>query len=216
MRTIRSLPMALALLMMLAVPVMAQNGSEGDTVTKTFELTLNGDVPADHLFTVHLTPVRDCGPVCAPEQVKFCGKTERGEAMRVLSDEDCVGDGKAYTYSAELPEGMVLRARWIRIDLSTGTSEVFRATEETIDADMTNTAVYTFGTGVGDDKQDDTKDDQQGEMPREMPDTGAGGLAPGATIQGGNAAVGLTLLVGAGYAVLRRRSPHPVRGIRRD
>lgn len=64
-------------------------------------------------------------------------------------------------------------------------------------ANMTNTAWYDFGTGAG----DDTQDDQQGEMP----DTGAGSLAPGATIPAGNAAAGLTMLVGAGYPVLRRR-----------
>jgi len=39
----------------------------------------------------------------------------------------------------------------------------------------------------------------------EMPDAGAGGLAPGASIPVGNAAAGLMMLVGAGYAVLRRR-----------
>ncbi len=49
------------------------------------------------------------------------------------------------------------------------------------------------------------QDDQQGEMPEEMPETGAGGLVPPATIPVGNAAAGLVMLVGASYAVLRRR-----------
>ena len=39
----------------------------------------------------------------------------------------------------------------------------------------------------------------------EMPDAGAGGLSAGASIPVGNAAAGLTMLVGAGYAVVRRR-----------
>lgn len=53
------------------------------------------------------------------------------------------------------------------------------------------------GTGAG--------GEGSGEMPEELPDTGAGGLATGASIPVGNAAAGLTMLVGAGYAVLRRR-----------
>jgi hypothetical protein len=72
------------------------------------------------------------------------------------------------------------------------------------------------GTGAGDDQQDEdedtgtgdeqeTPDNQQGEMPDELPDTGAGGLAAGARIPVGNAPAGLAMLVGAGYAVLRRR-----------
>ena len=42
-------------------------------------------------------------------------------------------------------------------------------------------------------------------LPGELPDTGAGGLAAGASLLIGNAAVGLVMLLGAGYAVIRRR-----------
>lgn len=77
--------------------------------------------------------------------------------MRVVSDEACVGDGITYTYSVELPEGTVPQAQWFRIDLGTEAREVIRAIEETLDADMTNTAEYTFGTRGGDNKQDDTQ-----------------------------------------------------------
>ena len=59
--------------------------------------------------------------------------------------------------------------------------------------------------GAGNDQVDDTQDDQQVEMARELPATRAGGLAGGATIPVGNAAAGLTMLVGAGYAAIRRR-----------
>ena len=38
-----------------------------------------------------------------------------------------------------------------------------------------------------------------------MPNTGAGGLGAGASLLIGNAAVGLVMLLGAGYAVIRRR-----------
>ena len=60
------------------------------------------------------------------------------------------------------------------------------------------------GTGAGDEQQEDVQDDQQGELPEELPDTGAGGLASGTSIPGGKPATGLTMLLGAGYAVLRR------------
>ncbi len=53
--------------------------------------------------------------------------------------------------------------------------------------------------------EEDAQDDQQGEMPDDMGDTGAGGLASGTTIPVGNAAAACTVLLGAGYAVLRRR-----------
>jgi hypothetical protein len=61
------------------------------------------------------------------------------------------------------------------------------------------------GEDVEDDTQEDVQDDQQGEMPEEMPETGAGRLAPGTSIPVGNAAAGLMVLIGAGYAVMRRR-----------
>jgi hypothetical protein len=116
-----------------------------------------------------------------------------------------------------------------------GSYEAFHLGTEIINADITNTAWYTFGkgTGAGDDQQvpdnqqddedkdtdtsagddtqtpdnqqEDVQDDQQGEMPEELPDTGMGGLAPGATIPVGNAAAGLAMLGGACYAAVRRR-----------
>ncbi len=51
----------------------------------------------------------------------------------------------------------------------------------------------------------DVQDDQQAKTPEELPVTGAGGLARGAAVPVGNAATGLSLLAGGGYAVLRRR-----------
>ncbi len=53
------------------------------------------------------------------------------------------------------------------------------------------------GTGAG--------GEQSGEIPDEVPNTGVGGLASGATIPVGNLAAAFTMLIGAGYTVLRRR-----------
>ena len=207
----------MALLMAMAIPVMAQDGSEGDTVTKTFELTLNGEVTADQLFTLLYTPVRDGGAAGGTEQVIFCGVPDPQPDEVVVSDEDCVGGGNTYTYSAEFPVGTVLSVQWFRIGPDTGPREVVRATEETLDADMTNTVEYTFGAGDdqqapdnqqdGEDKDTDTGagDDQQAETPEEMPETGAGGLAPGASVPWGTMGLAVSGLLAVGYAVIRRR-----------
>ena len=179
----------------------------GDTVTKTFELTLNGTVPADQEFYAVFAIGSSDG-----QFFYFCGPTR---------EKQCVGDGTVYTASVDIPAGYDTETYFYRVNTDTGEKEEFASYAERIDEDMTNRAWYTFGkgtgagddqqddvqddsTGTGDDAQDDTQDDQQGEMPEEMPDTGAGGLAAGATIPVGNAA-GLTMLLGAGYAVIRKR-----------
>ena len=49
------------------------------------------------------------------------------------------------------------------------------------------------------------RDEQDDGQQAELPETGGGGLVAGASIPVANAAAGLTMLVGAGYAVIRRR-----------
>ena len=195
-------------------PDNQQDGDKG-MVTKTFELTLNGTVPeGGEAFQVsYSTGGEAIGLV-------LCS----GEAGATTPL--CEG-GETYSVSVDFPAGTTVEFAFERFNVG-----AFHEGTETINADMTNTAWYTFGkgTGAGDDKQtpdnqqdgedkdagagdeqetpdnqqDDAQDDQQGEMPEEMPETGAGGLAAGAAIPVANAA-GLTMLVGAGYAVLRRR-----------
>jgi hypothetical protein len=211
-------------------PKTPKNQQSDDTITKTFELTLNGDVPADRGFAVFYGTRDQFEGLFESESeeqpfdyILFCGQPEDAEfADTVVSDEDCVGDGTKYRAEVELPHGTELffsYATAVETDLDTAdfffgnVGTLFETGElsgepEVLDTDFTNTAWFTFG-GAGDDKQDDTQDDaqddQQGEMPGEMPDTGAGGLAAGATIPVGNAVAGLTMLVGAGYATVRRR-----------
>ena len=197
-----------------------QQGGGKEMVTKTFELTLNGTVPEDRAFGVAYGTFDDFD---ADEDtiVIFCGQPDPQIGDVVVSDEDCVGDGETYTYSAELPVGMELYFTYLTAveGDEENTAEPFFGNitfegpgePEVLDTDFTNTAWYTFSGGASDkqetpdNQQDDVQDDQQGEMPEEMPETGAGALAPGAAIPVGNAAVGLTMLVGVGYAVLRCR-----------
>ena len=186
-----------------------QTGGKG-IVTKTFKLTLNGPVPDDRAFGVAFGTL---GRLQRDEltEVIFCGQPEAQISGRNgdVSDEDCVGGGETYTYGVNFPKGTSLYFTFITA-VEGGeelTAEHFFGNitlagpgeADVLNADTVNTAWYTFGkdTGAG--------DDQQGEMPQELPDTGAGGLATGATILTVNAAVGLAMLAGAGYAVARRR-----------
>jgi hypothetical protein len=204
-------------------PDNQQGGGKSDTVTKTFELILNGTVPEGETFVVRYGV--SSGDEGQTSELFLCGEG---------AQDQCIGDGAVYSGSIEVPAGAQIDFEFERA----ATGEVFHVGNETITADMTNTAWYTFGMGTGagdgqevpdnqqdgedkdadtdtgagevpdnqqDDTQDDVQDDQQGEMPEEMPDTGMGGLVTGATTPVGNAASGLTMLLGAGYAVIRRR-----------
>lgn len=259
--------MAFALLMMLAIPAFAQDGKAGagddqqvpdnqqaggdkGTVTKTFEFTLTGQAPEGTAFFAVFVESPAGEPVAF---VVFCGDPGL-ESVGVEPEAAC--EAGVYTRSVEVAAGTSIDFDFVR----TGPEildELFHGGTETLNADMTNTAFYTFGkdmgtgdeqevpdnqqdgedkdtdTGAGDDQQDDTQDgddkgtgsgagddtqddtpddtqddvqdDQKGEMPEEMPDTGAGGLATGATIPVGNAVARLTMLVGAACAIRRRR-----------
>jgi len=242
-------------------PDNQQGGGGKEMVTKTFELTLNGDVPEGQAFFAQYLVEGQPEPTAG--SVLFCAD--------VSSDvPECEGDGTVYRESVQLPAGSGLDFRFIRSD-EVGDLELFHEGNETLNSDMTNTAFYTFGTGAGDDQQEvpdnqqtgggkdagagddqqddtqdntqdegtgagddqqvpdnqqdgedkdtgsgagddveddtqeDVQDDQQGEMPEELPDTGAGGLATGASVPWGSFGLAASGLLAAGYAVLRRR-----------
>ena len=245
MKALRATLAALLMMAMLAFPAFAQDGKAdaGDDqqvpdnqqsgggkemVTKTFELTLNGTVPEDRAFGV-IYGTSDDFETGEPTDVIFCGQPDPQIGDVVVSDEDCVGDGETYTYSAELPVGTELYFAYVTVveGDEDNTIEFFFGNitfegpgeAEVLNADMTNTAWYTFskGTGAGDeqetpDNQQDgekpdagageTPDNQQGEMPDELPDTGAGGLAGGLPL--GSAAAAASLLAASAYGVIRR------------
>jgi hypothetical protein len=197
-----------------------------ETVSRTFELTLNGTVPADQAFHVGFTAVHDDGAVSGTDQILWCGQVQGFEPQA-----KCEGGGTVYRRTVEItsalrefPAGTVLQAQWRRFDGETGASEEFLVMEEPLDADMPYTAEYTFGGGAGDDDVgptvvpiEPTTEPAPAEpttgprpqptegMPTMPPKAGAGGLATGASVPWGTMGLAATCLLAAGYAVIRRR-----------
>ncbi|MDP9350718.1 MAG: hypothetical protein M3P51_04155 [Chloroflexota bacterium] len=169
-----------------------QQQTDNQTVTKTFELTLNGDVPEGEVFRVFLDIVPERGG-SNPAPVQLCG----GVDINGDPNPECEGNGTVYTGTTTFSVGTTLEYEFHRQSGLSGVDEIFAEGQETLNADMTNTAWYTFGTGAG--------EDQQGEMPGEMPHTGAGGLATGASVPWGTLGLAASGLLAAGYAVMRRR-----------
>ncbi len=207
MRTLRATLTALAMLALFAIPALA-GGDGGDTVTKTFELTLYGEVPGDQAFIVtyvtgeqleQMESEELSGP---PPGVVFCGQPAARPA-----EEDCVGGGTVYTGKVEFERGEKILFAFVRANegegSGSGSEEIFFGSPgletgepelEILTGDRTNEAFYSFDTrqgGPGDDPQAPA-----------MPDTGAGGMAGGRLPLGG-AAILLSLMA-ARYAVRRR------------
>ncbi len=212
-----------------------QQGGGGDTVTKTFELTVNGDVPADAAFVVgYLEEGED--PDTGGHFVILCGDIgqipeedlEGIPAEDIISDEPCGGNGAVHSFEREFAQGTGIAYFFARASVTDeevfevfhtsiqGTIEDDPGPEdfETLDTDMTNTAWYTFGKGTGagdeqetpDNQQDDAQDDVQDDQQGEMPDELPDTGAGG--LAGGlplGPAAGASLLAASGYVMLRRR-----------
>ncbi len=198
MKTLRSTLTALTLALLLAVPVLAQGGDQGDKVTVTFELTLYGDVPQDQAFGV-FHPTAEDDPRQRAPIILLCGQVEGFEPGA-----DCAGGGAVHAGSLKLERGTRLAYAFVRVAEADpeNTAEIFYSTPtnkeaepavfEPVDHDATFGAYYRFGPD----------DDRQ--MP-EMPDTGASGMAGAGLRLGPAAAVAMALLITVGYATWSRR-----------
>ncbi|MDP9350408.1 MAG: hypothetical protein M3P51_02540 [Chloroflexota bacterium] len=188
---------------------------EEATVTKTFELTVNGTAPEGEAFAAvffSIDPDEEelvagfvglCGEVVGQEQVgedleqleaELEAEGIEVETVFLPAEEDCVGGGTVFARSVELPVGDEVFFAFGRDDPVVGGPIFFEEGEETLAGDVVmNEAWFTFEAGVADDQQ---------EMPEEMPETGAGGAA-------GVPVAPLTGLVSVGVlgalGVLRRR-----------
>ncbi len=225
MKTITSILTALMLLLVMATPGLAGGGDTGDdTVTKTFELTLSGDIPEDQLFL---------GFVATREQVEsgmeggtdtgtlilFCGdvpdelldEIEQDPTIDfvVVSSEACEGgEGTEYTAEVEFERGAEIAFVVFRLGLETGDFELIASTEldeegfpaefETIEEDTTNLASCNFENGSCGTGQGDDDQQMPGMMPDDMMDM-IGGEAPDMpnTGAGGMAAASGSLSMGS-------------------
>lgn len=200
MKTLASMFTALMLAVLLAVPANAAGDVQGETVTKTFELTLHGPVPQDRVFAAYYsTDVTNVGGE-PTDYILFCGGTEseRAGARQVVSREDCTGDGAIYRAQVEFERGTQLVYFFIVAVEGTENFEIFHTNvpsrdsqPELLSTDTSNTAWYSFGAG----------DDQQ--IP-DMPATGAGGMTGSELPSAGHELV-LTLIAAAGCSALGRR-----------
>jgi hypothetical protein len=119
---------------------------QGDDVTLTFELTLNGDVPEGEGFVLEYP--YPSGQSFGDDV--FCGLGADAPA--------CEGGGKVYRLSLRAQAGSTERFAFARITPAEGDSpEIFFDGSVTANAAKTVRAYYTFG---GDDQQQD--DDQDG------------------------------------------------------
>ena len=201
MRTIASAVTALALALLLAVPVFA-GGAQGNMVTQTLELTLHGKVPQDRVFGAFYYVSPETHPAGL---VQFCGPhVEGGEPpSQVVSEEACVGKGTVYRAEVVFKRGTRVFVEFVTLSVRDpqNTLEIFAEFPEleesesleyeTLNADATNSAWYSFRAGAG----------QPAAL---MPATGSGGTGhDGLRIRAG--AVGLSLFAAGGYALRRRR-----------
>ena len=217
MKTLASTLTALVLALLLTAPAVAGGDKGGDTVTKTYSLTVNGrvDDPGDRLFFAEHSAEGD-GTDAAPAIIMYCGPDlsqliPEGENFEVVRadnySEQCLGNGTVYTASRELePVGRLYfsfsTARLSELKAGGEPETIFTSDDgddqeepedfEVINTDTTNTAWYSFsGSGV----------EQQ---TPQMPDTGAGGMA-GAGLPMGYGAATLSLVAACGYVARRYR-----------
>ncbi len=200
MRTMASTLTALALALLLTAPVLA-GGEQGDTVTKTLELTLHGEVPQDRVFGAFYYVSPETHPAGL---VQFCGPhVEGGEPpSQVVSEEECAGDGSVYRAEVAFERGTGVFVEFVTLSVRDpqNTLEIFAEIPEpenpeslkyeTLDADASNSGWYSFKAG----------DNQQ---TPQMPATGSGGTSNDG-IPANGIAVGLSLVAAGGYALRQR------------
>ncbi len=82
MRNIATVLIALTLALVAVAPAFAGGDEQDDMVTKTFELTLYGDVPVDQLFAVGYATRKQLVDGAFPDPVQyilFCGTLSEGD-----------------------------------------------------------------------------------------------------------------------------------------
>jgi hypothetical protein len=144
-----------------AVACRREKGAHGDRVTKTFKLTLYGDVPKDQAFTVQHQTEDELGEDGGGSLVWLCGQPPEGmprDQITIVSSEDCRGDkGTSYMHKAKFKRGEYVRVGFGRMSEAGMESEGgFGVVADTglvelelLHADGTNSAWYDSDTKRG-------------------------------------------------------------------
>lgn len=154
-----------------------QDGAAGgDTVTKTFKLRLNGDVPAGDSFYVQY--LEEGAGEDLTRNILFCGELVEEEPKPA-----CEGNGREYIAEVEFERGTTIDFRFGRHNEDYSEIEVVYSGTETLKTDFTNSAYFKYGAAGGEEQDgadagDDAQDDgDDAEVPAALPNTGAGGAA---------------------------------------
>ncbi len=207
MKILRSILISVALGLVLVVPALADTGQGGDTqqdtVTKTFKLTLNGNVPEDQVFEVTYGIREEIEQGLKLSTIQFCGPGPDPENSPRVSEEACKGNGTVYTPTVEFPRGSQIAFRYFTLrpgDVEGTFVEFHKSYDgempdgpedyETLTSDVTNSAWYSFGG------------DQQ--APSQMPATGSGGAARGSGLPMAAVSLIFPILLAGGYTLRRR------------
>ncbi len=136
MSTARSVALALVFALVLTLPAFAQRPQQTQTVTKTWTLTLHGDVPPGESFGVEY---RDpAGREVAP--LFFCG------AQAAVT---CAGQGRVYTLTLVVPHRFELYSRIFRGQPFSPQFESLQDGWETMTTDSTTAAQYRLPADTG-------------------------------------------------------------------
>lgn len=142
----RALLLILALALLITGPAYAyapQPLQQG-TVTKTFQLTVNGTVPPGEFLYVEYEPRSS-----DPDDIGFAHFC--GALYQIQENPACQGNGTVYTETKTFPVGTTVKFRFERSNQNTSTGagdpydvEVIRTGTETLNSNSITRVTYTY------------------------------------------------------------------------
>jgi len=128
------------------VQVTATHAPQQSTVTKTFQLTVNGSVPAGEFLYVEYEPRSS-----DPDDIGFAHFC--GALFQIQEKPPCQGNGTVYTETRTFPAGTAITFSFERSNQNTSTGvgdpyeiEVIQTGTETLNSNSTTRVTYTYRT----------------------------------------------------------------------
>lgn len=145
-RTVRRIVLLVFALALLVGPAYAQatHPTQQGTVTKTFQLTVNGTVPPGEFLYVKYAPRSS-----DPDDIGFAHFC--GDLFQIQSKPPCQGNGTVYTETRTFPVGTTVKFSFERSNQNTSTGvgdpyeiEVIQTGTETLNSSSTTRVTYTY------------------------------------------------------------------------